>query len=120
MSEQESGFAREYSDEGFWDKVRRFARAAGEGVLEPALKLYYSAQDHDTPAWAKAVIYGALGYFISPIDAIPDATPIIGYADDLGVLIAAVATVAAHIKQEHSQRAQTTLRQWFGPELREK
>lgn len=106
-------FSASYSDDGFWGKVKGYAKVAGSSVLEPALKLYYSATDEDTPAWAKAVIYGALGYFISPVDAVPDIVPIIGYTDDLGVLIAAAATTAAHIKDEHTLRAKETLKQWF-------
>lgn len=106
-------YTQAYSEGSFWDKAKGYAKAAGEAVLEPALKLYYSSSDPDTPAWAKTVIYGALGYFISPIDAIPDITPLIGYSDDLGVLAAAVATTAAHIKDEHTQRARETLKQWF-------
>lgn len=102
-----------YSDDSFWGKVKGYAKVAGETVLEPALKLYHASTDPDTPAWAKTVIYGALGYFISPIDAIPDITPVIGYADDLGVLAAAVAATAAHIKTEHGQKAKETLKQWF-------
>lgn len=114
MSDGSDGFGKDYSEEGFWTKVRNFAKVAGEGVLDPALKLYFAALDPATPIWAKTVIYTALGYFISPIDAIPDATPIVGYADDMGVLAAAVATVAAHIKEEHVKKARETLRSWFG------
>jgi uncharacterized membrane protein YkvA (DUF1232 family) len=33
---------------------------------------------------------GALGYFISPIDAIPDLTPLLGYTDDLLIISAAL------------------------------
>ena len=66
------------------------------------------------PVWAKTAIYGALGYFISPIDAIPDITPVIGYADDLAVLAAAVATVATYITADVKQRAAEKLRGWFG------
>ena len=109
-----SEYAKEYSERNFWDKVKKYAQVAGEGVLEPALKLYYAAQDPDTPLWARSVIVAALGYFISPFDAIPDVTPVVGYADDLGVLVAAVAAVAAHIKDEHVERAGETLRRWFG------
>lgn len=107
-------FEKEFSEDSFWDKTKNFAKAAGETVLEPALKLYYSAKDSDTPAWAKTTVYGALGYFVSPIDAIPDITPIVGYSDDLGVLVAATAAVAAHIKNEHGEKAKETLKQWFG------
>jgi len=112
MSENE--FEREYSDQGFWEKVKKFARIAGESVLEPALKLYFAAQDPDTPAWARTTIYGALGYFIVPTDAIPDITPLVGYSDDLGVLVAAVATVVVYIKEKHKEQARQTLSQWFG------
>lgn len=109
----ENQFNKEYSDEGFWDKVKKYAKAAGEQVLEPALKMYYAAIDADTPAWAKTTIYGALGYFISPVDAIPDITPLAGYTDDFGVLFAAITVTAAHIKEEHVEKAKTTLAQWF-------
>ena len=107
-------FENEFSDEGFWSKVKKFAKSAGENILNPALKLYYAAQDPETPTWAKTTIYGALGYFISPIDAIPDLTPVVGYSDDLGVLVAATAAVAIHIKEEHKEKAKETLKQWFG------
>lgn len=106
-------FENEFSDEGFWSKAKKYARVAGESVLEPALKMYYAAQDPDTPAWARTTIYGALGYFITPIDAIPDISPFVGYSDDLGVLVAATAAIAAYIKQEHTDRAKAKLTEWF-------
>lgn len=102
-----------YSDDGFWNKVKRHARTAGASVLEPALKMYYAARDADTPLWARSAMAGALAYFISPIDAIPDLTPVLGFSDDLGVLLAALATTAAYIKQEHADKARDTMRQWF-------
>ena len=49
-----------------------------------------------------------------PIDAILDITPVVGYADDLGVIVAALAVVAAHIKPEHTEKALAKLREWFG------
>jgi uncharacterized membrane protein YkvA (DUF1232 family) len=109
----DTNYGASYSDDSFWDKVKHYAKAAGEGVLTPALKMYYAATDADTPLWAKTAIYGALGYFISPIDAIPDIVPLAGYTDDLGVLTAAIAATAAHIKDEHVEKARTTLAQWF-------
>ena len=81
----------EYSDSSFWDKVKKFALTAGKEVIEKALWLYYAAQRPETPKWAKTAIYGALAYFISPIDAIPDITPLVGFTDDLGALAAAIA-----------------------------
>jgi len=105
MSEQQSEFSQNYSDSNFWDKVRQFAQAAGVEVIDRAFQLYYAAHGPNTPAWAKATIYGALGYFISPFDAIPDLIPVVGYSDDLGVLALAVATCAAYITPEVKAQA---------------
>ncbi|HHU79247.1 MAG TPA: DUF1232 domain-containing protein, partial [Clostridiales bacterium] len=63
--------------------------------------------------WAKATIMGALGYFISPIDAILDITPVVGYADDLGVLILALASVALLINDDVKAKAKKKLKEWF-------
>ncbi len=107
-------YSKEYSEESFWEKVKKYALKAGKEVIEKALMLFYCLQDKDTPKWAKGVIVAALGYFIFPMDAIPDPTPVVGFADDLGVLVAALAAVAAHIKEEHKQKAKETLKTWFG------
>ena len=58
---------------------------------------------------------GALAYFISPIDAIPDPIPVIGFTDDLGVLIGAVATIAMHITPKEKKKAAEKRRwiEWF-------
>ncbi|MBN8803089.1 MAG: hypothetical protein ABS96_00055 [Lysobacteraceae bacterium SCN 69-123] len=102
-----------YSDASFWGKAKSHAKSAGKSAMEPALKMYYAAQDPETPAWAKAVIYSALGYFILPLDVIPDITPVAGYSDDVAVLAAALAATAANIKDVHVTKAKETLARWF-------
>ena len=109
-----SEYSKEYSESSFWDKVKKFASKAGGKVIYTALKLYYTLQSPDTPAWAKAVIIGALGYFISPIDVIPDITPVVGFADDLGVLAAATATVVTNITPAIKAQAKAKAGEWFG------
>jgi uncharacterized membrane protein YkvA (DUF1232 family) len=104
----------DYSDDSFWEKLKNFAKKAGSEVVEKALWLYYAAQDPATPGWAKTVIYGALAYFIMPLDAIPDITPVAGFTDDLGALAAAVATVAAYITEDVKAKAEKKIRDWFG------
>ena len=106
-------YSKEYSDKNFWDKVFEYAKIAGSEVIEKALMLYYSAQEEDTPTWVKATIYGALGYFIFPLDAIPDFTPVVGYADDLGVLAFAVMTCAAYITPKVKDLAKVKMKDWF-------
>ena len=109
----ETEYASQFSDTSFWNKLRRFARVAGREVTEKALYLYYAVQDSTMPAWAKAVVYGSLGYFILPADAIPDVLPGVGFTDDLGALAAALAIVIAHITPEVRAKARQHLRAWF-------
>ena len=108
------GYGKYYSQDSFWKKLLNFARTAGREVVENALSLYYTAQAPDTPTWAKTVITGALGYFILPTDAIPDLIPAVGYGDDLGALVAALAAVAVHVTPEIKARAKKKTAEWFG------
>lgn len=109
-------FEDAYSEQGFWDKLKRYALGAGREVVEKALLLYYAMQEEKAPAWAKATIAGALGYFIVPLDAITDLTPVVGYADDLGVLALAIAAVAAYINDDVRAKAADKMHDWFGEE----
>lgn len=111
---QSSAYEKDYSENSFWEKITNFAKTAGKELIEKALQLYYAAQDPNTPTWAKATIYGALGYFISPIDVIPDVIPVFGFTDDLGILVAALATVSAYITDDVKQKASDKLENWFG------
>jgi uncharacterized membrane protein YkvA (DUF1232 family) len=106
-------YGREYSDEEFWRKLGRFAAKAGKSLIIHALTLYYTLQDKDTPKWAKSIIIGALGYFILPMDAIPDFIPAAGLTDDFAALTAALGMVSMHVKPEHKEKAQSAWRSWF-------
>ncbi|PXX44858.1 YkvA family protein [Undibacterium pigrum] len=103
-----------YSENGFWDKLKKYARTAGSEIVEKVLCLYYAAQRPETPAWAKTVIFGALGYFIFPLDAVPDVLPVVGYTDDLGVIAGALVTVSLYITDEVKQSARDRMKAWFG------
>ncbi|MEG4108390.1 YkvA family protein [Microcoleus sp. S13_C5] len=103
-----------YSDESFWVKIKNFALTAGREVVEKALILYYTAHNPNVPAWAKAVVVGALTYFISPVDAIPDILVGIGFTDDLGVLLVAIATVSVYINTDTKAQAKQKMQDWFG------
>lgn len=114
MANEKNQYSQAYSDNSFWTKVKKFFLAAGREVIEKALILYFTLEEPGVPMWAKTTITVALGYFIFPADAIPDFTPVVGYADDLGVLAAALATVAAHVTPEAKRRAVETLQTLFG------
>jgi uncharacterized membrane protein YkvA (DUF1232 family) len=105
--------SQSFDDTGFWNKVTTFAKAAGREVIEKALWLYFAAQRPETPLWAKTAIYGALAYFVMPLDAIPDIVPLAGYTDDLAALAAALASVAMYVDDDVKERAQAKLSAWF-------
>ena len=104
-SDNPKDYEKDFSSVSFWDKVRKQAAKAGKDLIEKGLVLYYTWDDDDTPIWAKATIVGALGYFISPVDAVPDILPVVGYSDDLAILVGAIATVGASIKKAHKNAA---------------
>ncbi|MCX2982534.1 DUF1232 domain-containing protein [Halieaceae bacterium IMCC14734] len=112
-------YSKAWSEQGFWDKLRVYARTAGREVIEKALWLYYASQEEKAPAWAKATIVASLGYFIAPLDAIVDLTPVVGYADDLGVLALAVAAVATYINDDVRTKAADKMQHWFGSDADE-
>ncbi|OZI67353.1 YkvA family protein [Bordetella genomosp. 11] len=109
-----SAYEAAYSPPRFWRKLARHAKGAGRQAVEKALWLFYALQAPGTPKWAKRVIYGALGYFVFPLDAIPDLAPLAGYTDDLAVMAAALATVAVYITDDVKRQAADRLHQWFG------
>lgn len=80
-------YSNKFSKRDFVEKIARIAKSAGAKLVYAALILYYTLQSPKVSATNKAMIIGALGYLISPIDVVPDAIPIAGLADDLGVLV---------------------------------
>lgn len=70
---------------------------------------YYCAIDAQTPAKVKLVLFAALGYFVLPIDAIPDVLTGMGFTDDATVLATALGLVGAHIKDHHRVAARRLL-----------
>lgn len=107
-------YEKHYSEEKFWDKVKSVAKAAGSKVIYSALNLYYAAQSDKTPKWAKTTIYGALGYLILPVDLVPDFLPVVGFGDDLSVIVAATAVVAMNITEEVKNQSKKKMSDWFG------
>jgi uncharacterized membrane protein YkvA (DUF1232 family) len=88
---------------GFWGKVRRTASKLP--FAEDLVAAYYCAFDRETPFQVRAVLLGALAYFVMPIDAVPDLLPMLGFADDAAVLAAAVKLVSDAIRPEHREAA---------------
>jgi uncharacterized membrane protein YkvA (DUF1232 family) len=91
----------------FWQKLKATARKVP--FIDDLVSVYYCALDPATPLQSKAILLGALAYFILPFDVVPDFIALLGFADDAAVLYAAIRAVAPHIKPEHRVRAKEAL-----------
>ena len=92
---------------GFWPKVRR--TLGHVPFLDEAVAAYYCTRDPATPLYVKAVLFGALAYFVMPTDMIPDFLAGFGYTDDAAVLATALRTVAPAITANHRDQARSAL-----------
>ncbi|MBP3790366.1 MAG: DUF1232 domain-containing protein [Prevotella sp.] len=106
-------YANKFSQNDFVEKISRVAKRAGAKLVYASLILFYTLQSDKISMKDKAVIIGALGYLISPLDVMPDAIPIVGLSDDLAVLIYVLKMVWTDIDPEVKERAKAKLNEWF-------
>lgn len=106
-------YASKFSQTDFVEKIARIAKRAGAKLVYAALILYYTLQSDKISAANKAMIIGALGYMISPLDVVPDAIPIAGLTDDLAVLLFVLKKVWTDIDPEIQENARQRLSKWF-------
>jgi uncharacterized membrane protein YkvA (DUF1232 family) len=97
----------ELVEEGFWPKFKRVASHLP--FAEDLLAAYYAAMDPATPTRVRAVLIGALAYFVMPADMIPDVVAGLGFTDDAAVLTAALGALAEHIRPTHREHARLAL-----------
>jgi uncharacterized membrane protein YkvA (DUF1232 family) len=106
-------YANKFSQSEFVEKISRIAKRAGAKLVYAALILFYTLQSDKVSTKNKALIIGALGYMISPLDVVPDAIPIVGLSDDLAVLLYVLKTVWTEIDPSIQERAREKLSKWF-------
>ncbi|MBQ6772628.1 MAG: DUF1232 domain-containing protein [Synergistaceae bacterium] len=105
-------YSNSYSEESFWSKITSVLTRAGVKLIYLALLLYYAMPR--CPIYIQAAIIAALGYFISPIDLVPDILPFVGFSDDLATITAAVALTGTFIDDEVKREARETIDNLFG------
>lgn len=105
-----------YSEESFFKKIGDFATEIPKKVVYHSLLLYAALKSSKTPFIYRSLIVGALGYFICPIDIVPDFIPGAGYADDLAALAYILASLKSKkvISQGCRNFAKEQLHEWFG------
>lgn len=90
--------------------IPKLLRVAGRiPFADDLAAAYYCAIDAETPIKAKLVLFAALGYFVMPVDALPDLVTGLGFTDDATVLATALGIVGAHIREPHRIAARRLL-----------
>jgi len=93
--------------ERFWRTVKRAARQVP--FMDEVVAAYYCALDRDTPAGVRATLLAALAYFVLPFDFVPDLLAMVGFTDDMAVLMAAIAALGPNVKERHRIAARHAL-----------
>lgn len=110
---ENKNFKKFYSDSKFWSKFKKVAIHLGSKACYYALTLYYVLKSPDVSLGNKAMIMGALGYLILPLDLIPDAIPVAGLTDDAAALKLTYETVKVSVTPEIEKKVNDKLSQWF-------
>ena len=105
-------YSNKFTNGEFLEKIAKIAKRAGAKLVYIALVLYYTLQSDKVSIKDKAIIVGALGYLVSPLDVIPDAIPIVGLGDDLAVLLYVIGKIG-DISEEIKEKAKSKLTKWF-------
>ena len=104
--------SNKFTNGEFLEKIAKIAKRAGAKLVYIALVLYYTLQSDKVSIKDKAIIVGALGYLVSPLDVIPDAIPIVGLGDDLAVLLYVIGKIG-DVSEEIKEKAKSKLTKWF-------
>ncbi|NNU17472.1 DUF1232 domain-containing protein [Parvularcula sp. ZS-1/3] len=100
-------------EKNLFGTIKRLGKRLARSLLEDVLTAYCVMRDPDTPWQAKAILAGALVYFIQPFDVIPDVMPM-GLVDDAAILAAALERVGRYTDDRHRDEARAILDKLFG------
>ncbi len=112
FADNENRWTKAYSAKGLIEKITRNAKKVGATSVYYALLLYYSLRSERISLVDKALVIAALGYFIAPVDFIPDLAPF-GLLDDTSVLLYALGKIGKAIDAETEDMAKEKLKTWF-------
>jgi uncharacterized membrane protein YkvA (DUF1232 family) len=110
--EREAGRESARGEAGLFRKFRAKLKRVGRRIpfAEDILAAYFCTLDPATPNRVRLVLLGAIAYFVMPLDVLPDLLPLVGFADDAALLLAAVSQVAGSINESHREQARAALR----------
>lgn len=94
--------------------LKRKFKSLSIQLVYKSLLMFYAFKRKETPYWAKNVVLGTLGYVLTPIDMLPDLTPLIGYTDDVSVLSYGLVMISCYINQEVRDKALSGTKNLYG------
>lgn len=103
-----------YNPDKLMEKIKKYGRKAGIKVVYAVLILYYASMDKSIPVKDRIMIFAALGYFILPVDLIPDGLPL-GFTDDMAALTFVLKTIWTNLTPAVFAKARKKIEEWFGP-----
>lgn len=106
-------YACAYNPKELFEKIKKFAKKAGMKTIYVVLILYYASFDKSLPTKDRLMVIAAIGYFILPLDFIPDSLPG-GFADDASAALYVVRHIWSNLSEETFQKARVKLNDWFG------
>ena len=106
-------YTNDFSDGKFWSKMKEVAKKIGLKATSYALILYYVLQKKEVPLADKMLITGCLGYFILPLDLVPDLIPAMGYSDDVVGMLFAIKRCMNYVDDEIKENVSNRLISWF-------
>ncbi|EGU40303.1 hypothetical protein VIS19158_00890 [Vibrio scophthalmi LMG 19158] len=89
----------------FWRKVKGSAKKLGEEIAVTGIKSWLAMTDSQTSVRHKAILGGALAYFVLPVDMVPDVLAGVGFTDDMAAMTLAANSVGTAITDQHEQAA---------------
>lgn len=107
-------YEKYFSESELWSKLERFGKSLGATVLYPVLLLFNLLKSDEVNLKEKAMIIGSLGYFILPVDLIPDAFVGVGYTDDIAALMATITGLASCLSDNIQQTSKDQLKNLIG------
>jgi uncharacterized membrane protein YkvA (DUF1232 family) len=91
----------------FWRKLVRVL--AYIPFAEDLVAAWYCAKDPATPVRVRALLWGAVAYFILPVDVMPDYLIGLGFSDDAAVVAMVISLLSRHIEPRHRRAAEARL-----------
>lgn len=113
FKEKMNAFSNKFNQSDLMSKITDVAKKAGCTTIYYALLLFYALADGEVPIQKKLIVAAALGYFILPLDFIPDVLPP-GLVDDGAILLYALNQIRPYIHAGTEHKARTKLHEWFG------